>query len=141
MEDIIKDLEAKIRQLKSSPSAHLIREIEELLRDIRRRDDIPQHLKGKLTSTLSSLSTVYTVEMGGDVPHLVDSVVVKIIESYISNNSRSQTLVDGSATSTSGSANAGQTAAEGQRNMNQEIRDKLSKFNILRNFGINPWNK
>ena len=135
MEYYIEDLKAKIGQLKRNPSAQLIKEIEALLRDIKRRDDIPQNLRKQLASAIVSLNDTYKREMGGDVPHLVGSVVVKIIGSYNGKSSTSQT----STASTGRAANAGKIAAEGQRKMDQEIRDVLSKFNILRNFGINPW--
>lgn len=121
MNYIINDLNAKVNLLKSSPSTQVIREIECLLRDINRSESIPQHIQADLAKTLSRLSEAYDSHAVSNIPHLVISIVNKIK----ANDMRK--------------ANAGKIATEGQQTMNKNIRDKLSSYHILQNFGINLW--
>ncbi len=121
MNYIINDLNAKVNLLKSSPSTLVIREIECLLRDINRSESIPQHIQADLAKTLSRLSEAYDPHTVSNIPHLVISIVNKIK----ANDMRK--------------ADAGKIATEGQQTMNKNIRDKLSSYHILQNFGINLW--
>lgn len=134
MDSYIDDLKAKVKKLNTNPSSQLVAEIESLLRNVRCRDEIPQNLKGKLTLVINCLGETYKPEMGGDIPNLVLSVINKIVDS--GNEKTVSRLVGADKT-----IDVGETAAEGQAKMNHDIRDKSSAFNILKNFGINPWNR
>lgn len=131
MDSYIEDLKSKVNKLKSNPSSQLIKEIESLLRDIRRREDIPQDLKMKLAKVINQLGAAYKYEMGSEIPYLVISVIDKITSSQGSKTSSNQPLF-GRLTN----VNAGQNAACGLAKMKSDIRNKLSAFNILGNFGI-----
>ena len=131
MDSYIEDLKTKVNKLKSNPSSQLIKEIESLLRDIRRREDIPQDLKRKLAPVINQLGAAYKYEMGSEIPYLVISVIDKITSSQGSKTSSNQPLF-GRITN----VNAGQTAACGLNKMRSDIKNKLSAFNILGNFGI-----
>lgn len=133
MDSYIEDLKLKVNRLMSSPSSQLIKEIESLLRDIKRRDEIPQDLKRKLAPIINQLGASYRYEMGSDIPYLVISVIDKITSTQGSKTSGSQSL---SANGQRTAVNAGQTAVCGQAKMKSDIKNKLSAFNILGNFGI-----
>ena len=131
MDSYIEDLRVKVNRLKSSPSSQLLKEIESLLRDIKRRDEIPQDLKRKLAPIINQLGAYYRYEMGSDIPYLVISVIDKITSTQGPKTNDNKPIF-GRITN----VNAGQTAVCGQAKMISDIKNKLSAFFLLRNFGI-----
>ena len=79
MEYSIDDLKKKVKLLKTDSSEQLVKEIESLLRDIRRSDNIPYYQQGDLADALVQLNNLYPRNICSNIPYLVRDIIDKMI--------------------------------------------------------------
>ena len=123
MKYLIRDLETKVKELKSNQSTQLIQKIENLLRDIKGKQVIPDDVKADLSNVLAQLNHNYNTNIWSNIPFLVLDIIDKL-------NASSCRKI-----------NSGYIAAEGHRTMRQNIENRNSVFNLYKNFGFNLWHK
>lgn len=123
MKYLIRDLETKVKELKSNQSTQLIQKIENLLRDIKGKQVIPDDVKADLSNVLAQLNHNYNTNICSNIPFLVLDIIDKL-------NASSCRKI-----------NSGYIAAEGQRTMRQNIENRNSAFNLYKNFSFNLWHK
>ena len=120
MEYSIDDLKKKVKLLKTDSSEQLVKEIEGLLRDIRRSDNIPYYQQGALAEVLVQLKNSCPKNGCGNIPYLVSDIIDKLI---------------GRSTKTT----TGNTAAQGQDIVRQDANDPLSASKILSKLNFRLW--
>lgn len=78
MKYLIRDLETKVNELKSNQSPQLIQKIEDLLRDIKGRQEIPVDVRGELCDVLWHLDKNYNTNICSNIPYFVLGIIDKL---------------------------------------------------------------